>query len=285
MPPGITDTAVMLVVMRGVFRELGASMPASTLAPARHPWEVSFPSGAVWSAARDHVLRALRAHEPSPQDSVKSFVSIEEVSMRGDTLIANVQIGYKFRCRQGWFVTSTGYEATSVRHGTSWEGTTTKAILHVDSFGCPEDFEIQGSDVFRVEQIAIRAALDSSRGPHFSQPRITINPAIVLGGHAPGGTVVSRRDRRRSEFLAFEVKGKVLPRDSVVRCQNRQCELRDTDLYVTLSEPAISGNDAVISVTTDWVARRGLPYETLEIHLRRENGTWRVTRVVQLGIS
>jgi hypothetical protein len=140
------------------------------------------------------------------------------------------------------------------------------------------------SAISTIERLAVREALSlSSRLP--ASPRVVIDPMIVHPNEAPGSRDSVRREDRRNSTLIQAFGARSLPRASVVDCSSRPCTLRDADILVTLSEPAIQGMRASITVTTLRVTPRGTQYRTVNILFEKRAGVWEVVGRQELGMS
>ena len=118
---------------------------------------------------------------------------------------------------------------------------------------------------------------------------IAINPMIVAYGVAPGGGEVERRPTWRASILTTTLGGAIeKERESIVQCdasKRTPCTLKEVDIFVSLSEPIVDANRAVVTVTLESKSKRGTAYETVNIEFIRQAGSWTVARVTQIGIS
>lgn len=139
-----------------------------------------------------------------------------------------------------------------------------------------------------LERLAARAAIVDFVGAQAAaRLRIVIDPALAPADHAPGTGGSRARPSARTDALARELGAVVLPSDSVVDCRARPCSLRAADLFVTLAEPVMSAREATVTVTIlrQTRTRYGTQYRTVNVMLRDDAGMWRVTGIVELGIS
>jgi hypothetical protein len=149
------------------------------------------------------------------------------------------------------------------------------------------------STVSNLERLAVRAALDRTVGSARVGLRIVIDPMIVRSNDAPGYRSVAVRDSSRNSYLTRAFQARSLPRDSVVTCNPRPCQIRDADVLVTLSEPTITGDSATVTVTTQTPAHRmhnvGLltevQYRTINVRFAKRGASWQVVGFDDLGMS
>ncbi|MFL5615283.1 MAG: hypothetical protein ACJ796_16570 [Gemmatimonadaceae bacterium] len=144
-----------------------------------------------------------------------------------------------------------------------------------------------------LERLAVRAALDHSFGSTKAGLRIVIDPMIVHANDAPGNRDSTLRESSRNAYLAQAFRARSLPRDSVLACNPRPCKLRDADVLVTLSEPAILGDKATVTVTTlrpvHLTSPRQVPietqYQTINVRFEKRGASWQVVGFDDLGMS
>jgi hypothetical protein len=142
-------------------------------------------------------------------------------------------------------------------------------------------------EISTLERLAVRAAVERHVGSLSQSHRVAIDPMIVYADEAPGDRNVSRRDVSRHAALTQELQARTLPRDSVIDCHARPCQLREIDVYATLAEPVITGSTAKVTVTTllQTNTRRGMQYVTVNVLFEKQGATWKVSGFEQLGIS
>jgi hypothetical protein len=163
------------------------------------------------------------------------------------------------------------------------------AILVLLASGWPALSVAQSADdVAKVETIAIKAALDAR--PTVHRARIVLNTMMVEHGAAPGHAAVDIRPTPRKAGIAAALGVSSRAREETVQCraepaQRPKCSLVNAELFVSASKPQFAETTATVTVTIEEPARRGLHYETLQVHLTRTAGGWVVTRLQQLGIS
>lgn len=145
-----------------------------------------------------------------------------------------------------------------------------------------------------LERLAVRAALEHAGISATPGLRIVIDPMIVQANQAPPsyrGSSVRESSRNRSLTEAFHARS--LPRDSVFDCSSQPCKMHDADVLVTLSDPAIGGDTATVSVTTfirvNVASHRRVPittqYRTTKVRFERSGTSWQVVRFEELGVS
>jgi hypothetical protein len=115
--------------------------------------------------------------------------------------------------------------------------------------------------------------------------RIVIDPVIVYANEAPGGRDSTIRDAGRSAYLTQALGARAERRSSVSDCSAGPCVLRGADVLVTLAQPAISGDDARVTVTTVRQTNRGIQYMTVDVVMKRRGNLWQVLGFEDLGIS
>lgn len=139
-----------------------------------------------------------------------------------------------------------------------------------------------------LESQAMAAALERFVGPLGPHLRIVLDPAIAHANEAPGGPGSTRRDASRNSYLTQTFGARVQDRSSVIIC-DEGCRLRDADIFVTLSQPEVTGPDAKVTVTMIRPTKRGVQdrvyYHTVNVFLRRQGSGWRVVGFKTLGIS
>jgi hypothetical protein len=138
-----------------------------------------------------------------------------------------------------------------------------------------------------LERLAVRAAVERHVGSLTPGHRVAIDPMVVYADEAPGDRNVGRRDASRHAALTKELGARTLPRDSVIDCSSRPCQLREIDVYATLAEPVITGSTAKVTVTTllQTNTRRGMQYVTVNVLFEKQGTTWKVAGFEQLGVS
>jgi hypothetical protein len=131
-------------------------------------------------------------------------------------------------------------------------------------------------DTAILEQLAIRPAMESSIGRPAPGRRIVLNPIMVTPGTAPAAGNKGLRDSVRSQALAAEFGGRVAER----------VDYAAGEVFVSLSIPVISGNDAHVTVTTSRREVHGRNfYATYNVVMQRRRGVWVIVRLEQLGIT
>jgi hypothetical protein len=145
-----------------------------------------------------------------------------------------------------------------------------------------------------LQRLAVRAALEHAGEAVTPGLRIVIDPMIVKANQAPpshrGSTA---RESSRNRYLTEAFHAKSLPDDSVFDCSARPCKMHDADVLVTLSEPAIVGDTATVTVTTlvpvNGASHRRVPittqYRTTNVRLEKRGASWHVVGLDDLGMS
>ena len=136
-----------------------------------------------------------------------------------------------------------------------------------------------------LERLAAQSAIERAVGRVDQNLRIVIDPMIVHADEAPGGRDSTARSTARNANLTQVFRARSLPRRSVLDCSARPCSLRDADVLVTLSEPAIVGAKAKVTVTTLQRTSRGTQYRTVNVLLEHQGSAWKVVGFEDLGIS
>lgn len=147
--------------------------------------------------------------------------------------------------------------------------------------------------VSSLERLAVDTAVKRAVRTMTPGLRIVIDPMIVRANQAPGYRDSTLREPSRNQYLVESFHARTLPRDSVFDCSSRPCTMRNADVLVTLSEPAIVGDKATVTVTTSvpvhGSSSRQLPitmqYRTVIVHLEKSGAAWRVVSLDDLGIS
>jgi hypothetical protein len=120
-----------------LFEKLGSDLARAALDTTPRPWDIRVPTAASWQAIHRHLTQALRAREPSGQDTLVSYVRIDSVTVRGDTVHARFTLGVYWRCRIGrGGGTSTGYEVYAIRRMGYWQPPRTSEFEWGDSTPC-----------------------------------------------------------------------------------------------------------------------------------------------------
>ena len=149
------------------------------------------------------------------------------------------------------------------------------------------------STVSSLERLAADTAIKRAVRKVTPDLRVVIDPMIVRANEAPSYHDSASREPSRTRYLAEAFHGRSLPRDSVIICRAHVCRMRDADVLVTLSEPAIVGDQATVTVTTMvpvlGASTRQVPietqYRTVIVHLARRGAGWQVVGVDDLGMS
>ena len=149
------------------------------------------------------------------------------------------------------------------------------------------------STVSTLERLAVDTAIKRAVQRVTPGVRIVIDPMIVRANEAPSYHDITVREPSRTRYLAEAFHGRSLPRDSVIDCRARVCRMRDADVLVTMSEPAIVGDRATVTVTTmvpvHGLSRGQVPietqYRTVIVHFQRSGAAWQVVGLDDLGMS
>lgn len=123
-PDAASDTAVVRIIMQGVYGELGWTLASAAQDTTRRAWEIRFPQedSVLWDIHRTNLFRIVRGSAPTQGDSSISMLHIRAIAFRRDTLVADFYLGAKWRCPDGrWTGSGTYHELIAVRHGTAWE--------------------------------------------------------------------------------------------------------------------------------------------------------------------
>ena len=126
------DTTAARMVMASVFGQLGHEMARAAVDTTLRPWLVDLPrDGRVrWSRFRDHLFAAVRGRPPLHEHEARHVLSIEQIEMRGDTLVAAFTTGFGEFCGKDWMGDATGYEMRAIRRGDAFEMPTTRRTMH-----------------------------------------------------------------------------------------------------------------------------------------------------------
>jgi len=80
------------------------------------------PEGQPWRRVSTHILRAVNGRVATKADSIVQVLSVRDIRLSGDTLIATLVKEVRERCENGkWQHTGTEYEARTQRvYGGGW---------------------------------------------------------------------------------------------------------------------------------------------------------------------
>jgi hypothetical protein len=123
-----------------------------------------------------------------------------------------------------------------------------------------------------IELAAARSMLAS-----YPSDAVTLDPRLAVAESAPGVPSTERRDGAQTATLARELGARVAT------------DRTGAGTYLILSAPVVRGDSAELTITAAWSRRDGGVvsggYETRGLVLARTQGSWRVVRFQQLGIS
>lgn len=137
-----------------------------------------------------------------------------------------------------------------------------------------------------LERRAGEAAVERAVGPSWRKMSIGIDPVVVHANEAPGARDSVSRTSARHSALRTALAARTLPRQAVIDCSTRPCQLKQVDVYVTVAEPSISGDRASVTVTTLQRTSRGsLQYKTVNVKFSRRGAAWEFSGFEDLGIS
>jgi len=140
------------------------------------------------------------------------------------------------------------------------------------------------SSAIAVERVVVQFAVARSSGS-LSKAIVAVNPVLVREGTAPGWDSTGVRPSERAAALN-EIGIKTRRREDVIFCAQRVCEFKNANVFLSLSEPRIVGDNAEVSVTIDMPSGpRRQYYETLHLKLEAIPTGWRIVSITQLGIS
>jgi hypothetical protein len=183
-----------------------------------------------------------------------------------------------------------GSSATLRLTGGNMKSATTVLLISALLFGftVPTTSSAQNAgDPLAIEIAAARAMLKHQ----YAAGSIAVNSRLGETGHAPGRTTETRvRDASRSTAIAQAIQGSVRNESEVRACPPAagKCRLSGVSALLTLSEPSISGDSAMVTATIIQNSpsdRQPTDYETVLLTLRRSGGAWVVVAERQLGIS
>src|SRR5687768_12078116 len=84
------DTTATRLVMASVFGALSYAIAGAVLDPSQKAWRIELPAeDAGWPQFRDHFLMAVRGHHSTSAPESRATLSIHDVQLREDTLVAS----------------------------------------------------------------------------------------------------------------------------------------------------------------------------------------------------
>ena len=132
------DSLAAHMAASAMIGELGSTIIHAAADTVVMPWRVAFPKieGSLWADYEESVLRVVRGRRPTATDSSVSILSLSELQMHGDTLVAYFSIGWEYRCGDRLVGGGTGYVMRAIRNPFGWRRPETKHAWDSDSIPC-----------------------------------------------------------------------------------------------------------------------------------------------------
>lgn len=135
----VPDSTVVYMTAPSLFQLVDSEIAAAALG-RQHVIKVEVPSGLRWARVASHLMTITNAREPAPGDSVYLGLSIKDIHLKGDTLVASLVKETRQRCPDRWMATGTSYEVRTVRvrgFSNAWTAPILSPEITWDAFGCP----------------------------------------------------------------------------------------------------------------------------------------------------
>ena len=135
----VPDSTVVYMTSPALFQLVDPEIAAAALG-RRHVIKVEVPGGPRWARIASHLMAATNARAPAPTDSVVLSLTLKDIHLESDTLVASLVKEIRFRCPDRWMTTGTSYEVRTVREKGFSDGWTAPVLTPKetwDSFGCP----------------------------------------------------------------------------------------------------------------------------------------------------
>ena len=116
------DSVAARMVVAAMIGELGEHIIYAARDTSIRPWRITFPvvEGSLWPAYEEIVLRVVRGRQPTAADSSMRVLSLSELQMHGDTLVAYFNIGVLIYCGDRTSGFGTGFVMKAIWHRFGW---------------------------------------------------------------------------------------------------------------------------------------------------------------------
>lgn len=132
-----SDSTASQIVMSGIFGQLGYHIARAATESVSRPVRLDLPTDwPQWRSYAAHLLNSVRGRPLRATDSTSLRIALFTMYMRGDTLVAEFDIGSSWLCRGEWKGSSTAYELTAIRRGSAWEAARTRPVGYGDAATC-----------------------------------------------------------------------------------------------------------------------------------------------------
>jgi hypothetical protein len=136
----LADSAVVQLLAVATIQVLAHDLADAALHARPRAWQITLPdSTGQWRQLRHGLLRALLARPYAANDSTRAWLSVEDVTLRGDSLVATARVGVWFACPdttdQGPWGVGT-FEIRAARSGDFWRAPEVEYSGSVDAVGC-----------------------------------------------------------------------------------------------------------------------------------------------------
>ncbi len=129
----VADSVSVAFIVRTAVIDLATDGRLAAFPGERSPWEISVPEQpAMWSSARSRLLEILGARAPVAADSSWGVLHFYPFAVRGDTLWASFEVGWRWRQCGVWTGSTTTMEVMSTRRQLFWEPATPRATFSSD---------------------------------------------------------------------------------------------------------------------------------------------------------
>jgi hypothetical protein len=135
----VPESTVVYMTAPSLFQLVDPEIAAAALG-RQHVIKVEVPSGPRWAQVGSHLMTTTNARVPAASDSVYLALSIKDIHLEGDTLVASLTKETRQRCPDRWMATGTSYEVRTVRvkrFNNAWTAPILKPQITWDAFGCP----------------------------------------------------------------------------------------------------------------------------------------------------
>ena len=128
------------IVTSAVLQSLGEHIFSDPPPLPDQPWVITVPDSLdpTWQSVRTQLLRVLNARSGTARDSVAHFITFYPITVDGNHLRAEVEIGLRWRCRNRWTISSQSSDYRSTRAHGYWARATVSQTVIADPAFCPK---------------------------------------------------------------------------------------------------------------------------------------------------
>ena len=135
-----SDMDAIHAVAAAALQSLGEYIFSDPLPLPDQPWVITVPDALdpMWLAVRTKLLHVLNARSGTSSDSVAHFVTFYPITVDGIRLREEVEIGLRWRCGNGWAISSETSDYRSTRANGYWTRVNVGQSVVADPPFCPK---------------------------------------------------------------------------------------------------------------------------------------------------